>query len=88
LNDLWDFRIFVDIDFELVLERGSRRDQAWMDSLAAAEDRYRTRYTPGEKIYWEAVRPHEHADVIVDNRDLRYPGLQAPSVREKGAHTG
>jgi uridine kinase len=85
LNDLWDFRIFVDIDFELVLERGSRRDQAWMDSLAAAEDRYRNRYIPGEKIYWEAVRPHEHADVVVDNRDLRYPRLQAPSVREKGA---
>jgi uridine kinase len=57
LNDLWDFGIFVDIDFDLVLERGSQRDQAWMDSLAAAEDRYRNRYIPGEKLYLAAVRP-------------------------------
>jgi uridine kinase len=77
LNDLWDFGIFVDIDFDLVLERGSQRDQAWMDSLAAAEDRYRNRYIPGEKIYLNAVRPHEHADVIVDNRDLTHPRLRA-----------
>lgn len=50
LHDGWDFRIFVDFDFDLVLERGSRRNQAWMESLAAAEHRYRTRYIPGEKI--------------------------------------
>ncbi|TCM51424.1 hypothetical protein EV648_101260 [Kribbella sp. VKM Ac-2568] len=56
LHDVWDFRIFVDIDFDLVLERGSRRNQAWMESLAAAEHRYWTRYIPGEKIYVEAVR--------------------------------
>lgn len=76
LNDLWDFHIFVDIDFDQVLERGSRRDSAWMDSLAAAEERYRTRYIPGEKLYLEAVHPHDHADVIVDNRDLDRPRLR------------
>jgi uridine kinase len=75
LNDLWDFRVFVDIGFDQVLERGSRRDSAWMDSLAAAEERYRTRYIPSEQLYLEAVRPHHHADVVVDNRDLDHPRL-------------
>lgn len=76
LNDLWDFRIFVDIDFGQVLERGSHRDQAWMDSLASAEERYRTRYIPGEQLYLQAVRPHSLADVVVDNRDLAHPVLR------------
>jgi uridine kinase len=81
LNDLWDFRVFVDIDFDLVLQRGSQRDQAWMDSLAAAEHRYRTRYIPGEKMYVEDVRPHEQADVILDNRDFSRPRLQPGGPR-------
>jgi uridine kinase len=76
LNDLWDFRIFVDVDFAQVLARGSQRDQAWMDSLAAAEERYRTRYIPGEQLYLQAIRPHAHADVVVDNRDLSHPVLR------------
>ena len=30
LRGLWDFRIFVEIDFDLVLARGTARDSAWM----------------------------------------------------------
>jgi uridine kinase len=71
----WDFRIFVHIDFELVLQRGAARDQSWMPSLAAARDRYRKRYIPGEKLYLRRVRPHDHADVVVDNSDFAAPRL-------------
>lgn len=75
LNDVWDFRIFVDLDVEEAMRRGSTRDQAWMGSLEIAQLRYRLRYVPGEQIYVHHIRPQEHADVIFDNRDPANPGL-------------
>ncbi len=75
LNDLWDFRIFVDIDVAQVLERGARRDEVWMGSHAAAVALYRERYIPSEEIYVAAVGPHALANVIVDDRDLTAPRI-------------
>lgn len=73
LRDLWDFRIFVEIDFDLVLARGAARDAAWMDSAEAAAERYRTYYIPAERLYDAEADPRSHADVIVDNRNLASP---------------
>jgi uridine kinase len=75
LDGLWEYRIFVDVGFDLVLARGVRRDQAFMASPAAARERYLRRYIPGERRYLRAVRPRERADVVVDNRDLERPRL-------------
>jgi uridine kinase len=75
LNDLWDFRIFVDTDSDEAVRRGIRRDQEWIGSLEAAEERYRIRYVPGERIYLDRVHPHRHADVIVENTDPGNPRL-------------
>jgi uridine kinase len=75
LNDVWDFRVFVDIDVEDALRRGPLRDRAWMDSLAVAKERYERRYAPGDRIYLETVRPIDRADVMVDNRDVTRPRL-------------
>jgi uridine kinase len=83
LAGLWDFTVFVHIDFDLVLERGAARDQAWMPSLEAARERYRRRYIAGEKLYLRRVRPHERADVVVDNTDFAHPRL---TVRHVGDH--
>lgn len=63
LNDLWDFRIFVHVDFEESIRRGIERDGAETEPL------YRRRYVPGQRIYLEQVRPRELADVIVDNTE-------------------
>jgi len=76
LDDLWDVRVFVEIDAEDSLRRGPPRDQAWVGSVEAAADRYRTAYIPAEDYYIETFRPHEHADVVVDNRDLANPLLR------------
>lgn len=81
LNDVWDFRIFVDLDVEEAMRRGSGRDQAWMGSLEIAQLRYRLRYVPGEQIYVRDIRPKQHADVIFDNRDPANPGLTIRQVR-------
>jgi uridine kinase len=80
LDRHWDLRIWVDIGFDEVLRRGVARDQAWMGSAGAAEARYRSKYIPGEQRYVAEVRPAEHADVVVDNRDLA-----APEVRTRRA---
>lgn len=40
LNDLWDFRIFVDINAEHTIERGVQRDQVWIGSAETARERY------------------------------------------------
>jgi uridine kinase len=75
LNDLWDFRIFVDVDADEALRRGIERDEGWMGSRAAAERRYRVRYVPGERMYFESVNPRQLADVIVQNTDPANPKL-------------
>lgn len=75
LDPHWDLRIFVDIPFDEVLRRGVARDQAWMASAAEAEQRYRTRYIPGERRYLADVRPRERAQLVVDNLDFAAPRL-------------
>jgi uridine kinase len=76
LRGLWEFRIFVEIDFDLVLARGAARDAAWMDSAQAAAERYRRYYIPAERMYDAEVDPRSHADVVVDNRDAADPVLR------------
>ncbi|TDD60088.1 uridine kinase [Kribbella antibiotica] len=75
----WDLRIYVHVPFDVVLERGTARDQAWMDSAAAAAERYRTRYIPGERLYVDQVDPAALADLVVDNTDFGNPVLRQRS---------
>lgn len=75
LDDLWDVRLFVLIDADDTLRRGSERDRAWLGSVEEAAARYRSVYVPGENYYIETFRPHERADVVIDNRDPTMPRL-------------
>jgi uridine kinase len=76
LRDLWDLRIFVEIDFDLVLARGTARDSAWMNSEQEAAEHYRRYYIPAERLYDAEADPRSHADVIMDNRDTAHPVLR------------
>lgn len=58
LDDLWDFRIFIDVGAEESVRRGTARDGAETEEL------YRRRYVPGQRLYLDAVRPAERADVV------------------------
>jgi len=69
LDDLWTFRIFVHVELEESIRRGVARDGPERAHL------YRRRFAPGQRIYLDAVRPAERADVIVDNGDLERPIL-------------
>lgn len=69
LVGFWDFRIFVEIGFDTSLARGITRDARLMGGEAAARERYLQRYIPGQRLYFEAARPIELADVVVRNDD-------------------
>lgn len=73
LAGCWDFTVFLDVDFDVVIERAARRDLALFGSAEQARERYRTRYIPGQKIYLNTCQPQARADVLIDNNDPMNP---------------
>ena len=63
LRDLWDLTIFLRCDREVALARALARDRSWMTN---AEERYASRYLPGETQYLQEVDPESLADLVVD----------------------
>lgn len=74
LNDNWDLRIWVDIDAELSVRRGTQRD-APRDGAETAEALHRDRYGGAEAIYITEVDPLALADIVIDNSDFDEPRL-------------
>jgi uridine kinase len=79
INGYWDLRIWVEIDPELSVRRGTERD-AEMEGRAAAEALHRDRYLAGELLYINEVDPRAIVDVIVDNTDFDHPQLIRPAT--------
>ena len=75
LDDLWSFRVFVEISEEESLRRGARRDRLLHTSRQAAEHLYRARYLPAQRMYQAHVRPRDRADVVVVNENPEEPRL-------------
>lgn len=75
LVDLWDYRIYVDVPFEVMLRRAIRRDLDLFGSVEAVAARYQQRYLPGQQLYLSQARPREHADVTLLNADPDDPRL-------------
>jgi uridine kinase len=77
LDDCWDFRVFVDVDFAETLRRACERGSERVGTAAAdaVRHRYQVRYIPGQQIYLASVRPRERADVVVENGDPAEPRL-------------
>jgi uridine kinase len=70
----WDYRIWLEIDPGLSLERGVTRDSA-REGRAEASRLHRDRYGVAEEVYLKEVDPRSLADVIVDNTDIDTPRL-------------
>jgi uridine kinase len=75
LVSFWDYRIFVDVDFDVGLARAIVRDQALIGSPDVVRERYRKRYYPAQRQYLNEVMPKTVSDVIVINNDLHDPEL-------------
>jgi uridine kinase len=79
IDDAWDLRIWVDIDTELSVRRGTQRDAEMEGSTEEAEALHRARYLAAELLYLEEVDPRSFVDVIVDNTDFDRPTLVRPA---------
>jgi uridine kinase len=79
LNDLWDVRVYVEIEPEEALRRALVRDEDLFGSPDEALRRYRNRYAPAQRLYLDEVDPAALADVVVENTDLSTPALRARS---------
>jgi uridine kinase len=84
LYDYWDFKIFVEVSFEVSVERASRRDQILFGTAEAVKEQYWQRYVPGQQIYIQNCRPRERADVVIENNDPVNPTMyfQAKNSRQ------
>ena len=69
LNPHWDYRIFLEVDFNVGLQRALQRDGSHFTSNQAILERYEGRYFPGQCIYLQTVRPQQYAHVLIDNND-------------------
>ena len=81
LIDRWDLRIFVVATFEETLNRARTRDNV-LYGAREVERRWRNRYIPAQQLYFDTVRPADHADVIVYNDELQQPAWE---VRSRGS---
>lgn len=75
-DDLWDFRIWIDVDPAVSLARGIARDTD-LEGLAQATRVHEDRYHAAEAIYIAEVNPQNHADVVIDNSHFAHPRLIA-----------
>ncbi|WP_018215870.1 AAA family ATPase [Salinispora vitiensis] len=79
LIDRWDLRVFVSTAPDKTLDRAVIREGR-VSSRADVERRWRERYIPSQQLYFAAVRPTDHADVVVHNDE---PGLPAWATRPR-----
>ena len=73
LCDLYDFKIFVNTDFDLARKRGAKREEQAFGSYEEAEEMFIKRYHAASKIYLEQHSPQLNADVVIKNNDLSNP---------------
>ncbi|HLJ69189.1 MAG TPA: uridine kinase [Chloroflexota bacterium] len=69
LADAWDYRVFVDVSFDVALTRAMMRDRHLFGTPDRIRKRYLTRYFPAQQRYLETVRPPDSADAIVANNN-------------------
>ena len=72
----WDRRIFVACSAAVALARALARDVPALGDAAAVQARYRVRYLPAQADYLRIDRPHETADLVVENDDPESPRLR------------
>jgi uridine kinase len=68
-NDLWDYRIWLEIAPEPSLKRGINRDVR-LEGRAEAERLHRDRYHAAGMLYLSEVNPISIADLVIDNADF------------------
>ena len=81
LQGLWDVTVWLEVPFEVTIERAVARDARSGGDATAIRRKYERRYVPGQRLYLDQCQPHERADVVFDNADPNRPTM---NVRERG----
>ena len=77
IENYWDFKIFVDIDFQTSIKRALFRDRYLFGSEEEILRHYQKRYIPGQKLYLAKEKPREKADIVIDNNDFKKPFIKS-----------
>ena len=81
LQASWDLTIWLDVPFEVTVERAIARDSRRGGDAAVTRGKYVHRYVPGQRLYLSQCRPRERADIVVDNSVFERPQI-VRSTRE------
>jgi uridine kinase len=73
LRPYFDFSIFLRADFEVTVERATKRDLMLFGTADDVRARYEHRYVPGQRLYLGSVQPEQFASVVIDNNDFDRP---------------
>ncbi|WP_017152339.1 uridine kinase [Bacillus bingmayongensis] len=73
LQHLFDYKIFVETDFEIAKERGSSREAKVFGNKEKAEEMFSNRYHAACHMYIKEHAPKQCADVVLMNNDIEAP---------------
>ena len=75
LEGCWDLTIWLDVPFEVTVERAIARDERNGGDAAVTRGKYEHRYVPGQRLYLKECRPRDRAHIVVDNSALDRPRI-------------
>ncbi len=73
LRMVWDFSIFLQVDFDVSIPRMAQRGGGSPDPQAP--ENYR--YMEGQKLYLRECHPQKYATLVINNEDLAAPYITA-----------
>ncbi len=73
LRPYFDYKLFVDADFEAARKRGAEREAEAFGSMKNAEDMFRSRYHAACELYIKEHAPKQYADLVIQNNDVANP---------------
>lgn len=72
----WDEVVYLDVDFEIAVERGVRRDAVRLGGVEAARRAFEQRYHTACRRYLREIAPTARPSIVVDNNDVSQPTLR------------
>ena len=78
LAPCFDYKILVQVTFDVALERARSRDLPKFGSMETLLQKYNQRFIPGQKRYLAANQPETQAQAIIQNEDPANPTLHFP----------
>ncbi len=73
LVDYWSLKVLLEVEDEIIIDRGAKRDTKRIGSYEKAREQYVNRYVASQAIYYRQTHPFECADVVIDNDNYLAP---------------